>query len=673
MERISRREDILREVLSLLPKKSQFRFQLVSKKWRSLLQEIQRSASHFTIPARPIDSGLLLVKGDDDWIQETKFYRLDSKGGLAPEQDLSLVPPLNHRIRLIGSCNGVIFYSMKNVAEEEEPYTFHLLNPVTKQVSNLPLLPRDEELRQIPLPVGLGLALDPGSTHQYTFIVLYGTCEENRRKFLSVATFDSLTGRWRRIPKQFVDNIYISGFPCKHLKASSVYANGRVYWINSCYSIAFCFKTERFRVFMAPPRSMLSSTGTFWEAGGRVYYGHFFEIRDLRIWVMEDETAHPAKIWRQILEVSRETLNSMIPGFCIDSHIFGAKVLAFDEYLQIVFIKSEEGHLVCYNVVEKKLTKVYPTVSGFNAAVPFVYRAFEFPACFDRVKDEKAAARLDFSATTRSGRRRRRRRRRSLVKAKVYPTVSGFNAAVPSCTKGLRGRMGDDQGESEIRETIVDVRKLKEVLEDEDQRQVVLDLDHGIIWRKERELLDFGQFKAVEGFERRYVDIMMPYFEDLDEHSSGQLQVAPSNGGGGGAGSGGGSGFYRVPPDMRRRAGIENLYDSKYINFWKINDLFEKDDDDPGDVQTRSHELRHYCYHLHSFANREGENIESLMLELYKKREEIEKSGYDHAEQQKPLTEFRNRFTGTFKRRRSRYSTLLSPSYPSFHSRHAAS
>ncbi|KAG9441098.1 hypothetical protein H6P81_016952 [Aristolochia fimbriata] len=86
----------------------------------------------------------------------------------------------------------------------------------------------------------------------------------------------------------------------------------------------------------------------------------------------------------------------------------------------------------------------------------------------------------------------------------------------------------------------------------------------------------------------------------------------------------GGSGFYKVPADIRRRAGTEagHLYDPKYVNFRKINNLLLQAESSSLHISLRR-QLSHYCYHLNSYVEGEKEKLKSLMLWLdqYKKLE----------------------------------------------------
>ncbi|KAG9441086.1 hypothetical protein H6P81_016940 [Aristolochia fimbriata] len=178
--------------------------------------------------------------------------------------------------------------------------------------------------------------------------------------------------------------------------------------------------------------------------------------------------------------------------------------------------------------------------------------------------------------------------------------------------------MDEDVGESEIKETIINVRKLK-------QGEIAAD-DHEI--PSTEKIWDFSPHQ-------HYFDIVERSLKEVDEYYSSCQEAAV--GGGGAAGC---PGFYRVPDDMRRRGGHENVYDPKHVDFWKIKDLFEKDDNDDdhiGDVQRQRSQLRHYCYHLRSFAEQDGESVESLMRRLYQKREQMPKQWYpDHDDREEP-------------------------------------
>ncbi|KAG9441100.1 hypothetical protein H6P81_016954 [Aristolochia fimbriata] len=118
----------------------------------------------------------------------------------------------------------------------------------------------------------------------------------------------------------------------------------------------------------------------------------------------------------------------------------------------------------------------------------------------------------------------------------------------------------------------------------------------------------------LRGFDPRHVDHVINVYCIGDLHLSDRWKSLRYDRGE--------SGFYKVPEDMLEQAGAEAglLYDPKYVDFWKINDLLSEQrkaaTGSEGPSPSVQRQLSHYCYHLNSYVG-ERDEMESLMHLLY--------------------------------------------------------
>ncbi|KAG9442310.1 hypothetical protein H6P81_018164 [Aristolochia fimbriata] len=392
--------DILHQVLRRLTKLSERRLTAVSKTWRDLIFKNEAaSSSNGTI--RYPDSGFLVYVV---FSYHIAMYRLNNNinGGTLTRQDSSThVPTLkqNHTIHLMGSCNGVLFYSTVEFGGSSR--SFHVYNPLTDQISTLP----DSGFGRRSYLL-LGLALDSETGH-YKFLALFKR-PKNSRKPPWVSIFDSEKGEWKSKPAKF--RPYRSRVNLLGVRSCGVYVNGVIYWIEQGRGLlAFFLEDEVFRYFTLPERidrsDCLGSGGLLWESEEGLKYGPICKRDGLSIWVLhhpqelgltgddDDDDQHSddndqgcsidqmSNGWKLIFRVSPETLISKLGALRIDWFLGVFGVSAFDEKLHIVHIKTRKGFVI-YDIPEDTVSffpDYYDLMSSVVREVPFTYRSFELP------------------------------------------------------------------------------------------------------------------------------------------------------------------------------------------------------------------------------------------------------------------------------------------------------
>ncbi|KAG9439593.1 hypothetical protein H6P81_019758 [Aristolochia fimbriata] len=380
-------EDILLDILSRLPKKSQRRSQVVSKEWRRLITE---SAASFST-VRPLDQGFYSYIFDAaSFLDEVKFYCLDSKGGYELRHWLPISPFCIWSVS--GSTNGVLFYS-KMIDYSQGKFSYHLHNPVTNFSADLYPPPNPFVSKGDNFSTGSGLALDPDSSSHYKFILVYTPCGGfgmTRSCYPKIAIYSSETGEWETKLAMFdSDSRGLLDCGCW---SRSVYIKGSLYW--NYYNellVIFYVKTEFFRVIELPYSRNSDYDGVVWESEERrVNYCQVCEFKGLSVWVLDDERAEKGSKWRRTLNVSLEELDSEFGKAIgrLDMSTAGGPcqrvtgVSAFFEHHQIVRLRSTEG-IVSYDIAEKRMSMVKPGSYGSEDEVPFTFTKFDLPAAAD--------------------------------------------------------------------------------------------------------------------------------------------------------------------------------------------------------------------------------------------------------------------------------------------------
>ncbi|KAG9445967.1 hypothetical protein H6P81_012095 [Aristolochia fimbriata] len=349
--------DILQEILSRLPKKSQRRFEIVSKEWENLIREAG------SLPPKPTEVGFVYAECClQDSIHKTMFYRLDNRGALSV-----VVFPPEDSVFIMGCCNGVLFYCKKD--QNERKISYHLYDPVARLHTDVPRLP-PFRLSFDPIPCALGFVPPNSGTKHYRFVVAYVRQSTGMYRThsmgLKIATFPSETGEWKTKPAKFGEESdgklrRLSSFGF-NLGAADLCFERNLYWVRYSCLIVLCSETGAFRVIKTPV-SPNERRGLVWESEERLNYGQISLTHGLRIWVLRGVAGNRG-LWDTIFHVSSERLNFLLAGTVkspsLKKSTSIARVSAFDEHLQIFHLQTNDGVCVSYDIPNERMALVSP-------------------------------------------------------------------------------------------------------------------------------------------------------------------------------------------------------------------------------------------------------------------------------------------------------------------------
>ncbi|KAK1354513.1 hypothetical protein POM88_047769 [Heracleum sosnowskyi] len=142
-------DEIIFQLLLLLPVQSLVRFKSVCKSWRSIISDPQFIETH-TKQNSSLENTLLVVERDNKKFIEN-LYLINtptSTQELVTQTKVCLPPQFGGKIRFVDHCNGLVCLSDKWLD------VIFLWNPSTKQYKILPKKPKRETL--IPMCLGFG-------------------------------------------------------------------------------------------------------------------------------------------------------------------------------------------------------------------------------------------------------------------------------------------------------------------------------------------------------------------------------------------------------------------------------------------------------------------------------------------------------------------------------------
>ncbi|XP_059656058.1 F-box protein At5g07610-like [Cornus florida] len=283
-EIIGSNDDLVVEILVLLPLKSVVRFKSVSKTWFSLIssptfpllwQQRQRQSHD------PKISGLFFTCKSRNQIKYIPLKGTDDGG---KNKSLARFPNMyTVDITIIDSCNGFLLLCL------EPNYfsrSYQVFNPTTKQSRTLPW---PFSLARYP-PDPLYLAFDPSKSIHYKVVLLKRLHEVKVDFLYQIHVYSSQTNAWRR-PSGDHHSFSSSGVDL----GNGVYCNGSIHWISfwpdkpSKY-----FDVDQERVFPMPssPEMVFNGLRHFGESRGHLHltgrsvYGTIF---DIKVWEMESD------------------------------------------------------------------------------------------------------------------------------------------------------------------------------------------------------------------------------------------------------------------------------------------------------------------------------------------------------------------------------------------------
>lgn len=285
-------EEVVVEILLRLPVKSLVRFRCVSKRWLSLISDPRFEEWHFKRASEHAQRVLFSSRNEVRSLDFNELFR-DST---ALKQLVVPFKQPNRRVRILGTCNGLVCVSLYNHKD------FYLWNPSTAVYRKLP----DPWIKQ------------SGDTHTYRhgfgydlssddYKILVATCRDDSLVTAAqVLVFSLKTNSWRHIQHPGLGYPYECIFSSRRESAGTL-CNGALHWKVHfaepyfCDSIiAFDLSEEKFRnVPMAMDEGIYIHD--FRNLGGRLY---FTSCRNLHseLWRMMEYGAQES--WARLYTVS---------------------------------------------------------------------------------------------------------------------------------------------------------------------------------------------------------------------------------------------------------------------------------------------------------------------------------------------------------------------------------
>ncbi|KAL0455611.1 UNVERIFIED_CONTAM: F-box protein [Sesamum latifolium] len=209
VEIISGNEDLLLEIILLLPPKTLLRFQSVSRHWRSLISAAsfgrQHSRLHHCRRPKPQPSFILR--------NFLPFFLLQPRS--------KHFVPFNFNsphTRILQSSNGLLLVESRNSPYGRRDY--FVCNPTTRQSRKL-LIDYGSEKRKKAGIFGLCLAFDPSKSPYYKVVCLRGA--QSSSSIYRVEVYNSESQTWKVVGEQ---SIAVSVKLCH-----GIYWNDGIYWI----------------------------------------------------------------------------------------------------------------------------------------------------------------------------------------------------------------------------------------------------------------------------------------------------------------------------------------------------------------------------------------------------------------------------------------------------------
>ncbi|XP_062009861.1 F-box/kelch-repeat protein At3g06240-like [Rosa rugosa] len=286
-------EDIVSEILARLPVRSLLRFRCVCKSWRALIADSHFVKKHSSYAERGIgdnNSKLLFLMNPPLSIDYEALKDLKEGGdGWFARRELHFPVKLaayqfmHERIRILGSCNGLICVECQGVG-------IVVWNPCTGEYKVLPNPPTDCHPSDF-----YGFGYD-STTDDYKIIRGRRSSEE-----ALIHVFTLKTGSWRTTRDH--DYAEFWGKGCLF--------NGALHWLVSTYPgsriMSFCVAEEKFEETVP----LLDDYHVF--HGVLVYKDHLcvYQILDgipavLSVWLMEEYGAKES--WTQVIKFSLKKL-----------------------------------------------------------------------------------------------------------------------------------------------------------------------------------------------------------------------------------------------------------------------------------------------------------------------------------------------------------------------------
>lgn len=193
-------DDIIIEILSRLPVKSLLRFRCVCKSWHTLISDSQLVRKHLRRAVRGVNANSCKLLISNSPLYSIDYEELEDVNSFVAIRELHLpVPLVLDRMRIVGSCNGLICL-------HENKGDFFLWNPCTRDTLKLP------GVTYFPSsPMFYGFGYD-STIEDYKVIVGGTSSSESGLLTTTIALFTLKSGSWRTV--QDLNYVKLNGQGC---------------------------------------------------------------------------------------------------------------------------------------------------------------------------------------------------------------------------------------------------------------------------------------------------------------------------------------------------------------------------------------------------------------------------------------------------------------------------
>ncbi|KAF7147743.1 hypothetical protein RHSIM_Rhsim03G0248900 [Rhododendron simsii] len=360
LEVVVSNEDLLPEILFLVPVKPLLKFKCVSKQWYSLITDSKFASNHSR--RNPSSS---LISGIYFYDKPLALNSVSLHGHLSLPT-LAFLDPVRKgsESRVVDSCNGLMMFSNGGGMH------YIVCNPTTQKYITLPEPGRSTTYRSVGGQFGAYLAFDPLKSLYYKVLLIshHSGVKESSDSYL-IHIYSSKTASWKEIhAKAPLGGSYY----CR------VFWNGAIHWMNhDNVHIRFDVDTENLMGTVMPkvPNILAEEkTRFFGECGGSLLLIQTREYAALRFRILEMEK--DCCCW-----IVKYRVN-MMPTYSVFHHVYyrDFRVLCCangSDGKDLVLVLAIAGKVIAYNL-NLKSVKVLLSLHCYSDCLPIYHSTYRF-------------------------------------------------------------------------------------------------------------------------------------------------------------------------------------------------------------------------------------------------------------------------------------------------------